>query len=325
MSIKDFLSYTSQNPEKTAILASTLASSLYDPQTLIRLQGELGSGKTTFTQGLARGLGIQGHIASPTFALEQRYDDKLLHMDLYRLDERATHDVLRGSEDFSGLRVVEWPERASWDEEKAIDVTITPLSERARRIEIAFNDIAIPDDARIDQWMQEADVLPNIRAHMELVTDCVQKACDALLQKSIVIRPRALRAAAKLHDLLRFLDFPAGNTEDRPAWNIWRKRFSKNHEIAVTEFLRQEGFYEIGMMIRTHGAPRTNDDVPHTIEQKVLNYCDKRVLHDRLVSLDERFDDFHVRSRTSTPEFLEKWRIQTKKIETELFGDSPPF
>lgn len=84
---------------------------------VVALQGELGAGKTTFVQGLARALGIRRPVTSPTFTLVSEYAGgalRLVHMDLYRL--RDPDDLLAiGFHDYLGrgsLVAVEWPERA---------------------------------------------------------------------------------------------------------------------------------------------------------------------------------------------------------------------
>lgn len=82
------------------------------PQDLILLDGDLGAGKTTFTKGLAKGLGITRPIKSPTFTIIREYQDgriPLYHMDVYRLEEGGGDDL--GLEEYfngDGVNVVEW-------------------------------------------------------------------------------------------------------------------------------------------------------------------------------------------------------------------------
>lgn len=91
--------------------------------TIVGLFGELGAGKTSFTQGLAKALGINEIVTSPTFVLEKIYKiskktgcgfERLVHIDAYRLDEPK--DILKlGWEELASdpknLILIEWPER----------------------------------------------------------------------------------------------------------------------------------------------------------------------------------------------------------------------
>ena len=104
--------------EETWALARRLAPELR-PGDVVCLEGELGAGKTTFVQGLAAALGVDGLVNSPTFCLVQEHRRKdggpaLVHMDLYRL--HGEDDVLSiGWEDYlaeGAILAVEWPERA---------------------------------------------------------------------------------------------------------------------------------------------------------------------------------------------------------------------
>jgi tRNA threonylcarbamoyladenosine biosynthesis protein TsaE len=89
------------------------------PGAILLLGGDLGSGKTTFVQGLAAGLGITGAVASPTFTLINEYLSgrcPLYHLDLYRL-ERAEIMALHLEQYWEGLEVapgivaIEWSEK----------------------------------------------------------------------------------------------------------------------------------------------------------------------------------------------------------------------
>jgi tRNA threonylcarbamoyladenosine biosynthesis protein TsaE len=95
--------------EETRRFASRLAVYL-QPGDFLALEGDLGAGKTTFTQGLARGLGVPGVVNSPTFTLIKEYTGRLplYHMDVYRVGDDV--DSLGLDEYFfgEGVCVVEW-------------------------------------------------------------------------------------------------------------------------------------------------------------------------------------------------------------------------
>jgi len=118
---------------------------------LILLDGQLGTGKTTFTQGLAQGLGIIENINSPTFTLLKEYTGQphpeistcalsnrrpaLYHFDLYRLDN-PDEIVDLGFEDYffsDGVSVIEWAEKAGsfWPEEH-LNIRLKMMSETKR-------------------------------------------------------------------------------------------------------------------------------------------------------------------------------------------------
>ena len=92
----------------------TALGRLLDEGDVVLLQGELGAGKTTFTQGLARGAGSDELVNSPTFILVNEYRGriKLYHADLYRLDDSdAVLALDLPGATLDGALVVEWPER----------------------------------------------------------------------------------------------------------------------------------------------------------------------------------------------------------------------
>ena len=101
---------------QTLALAKTFAAEL-KPGDVVCLEGDLGSGKTTFTQGVAAALGAKRPVTSPTFCLVVEHPTErflLVHMDLYRLHDED--DVLSiGWEDYlsrGAVLFVEWPGRA---------------------------------------------------------------------------------------------------------------------------------------------------------------------------------------------------------------------
>ena len=97
------------SPQKTKALAEMIGRAV-SAGTLITLSGDLGAGKTTFTQGLAKGLDIDKKVTSPTFTIMKEYKGRLplYHIDAYRL-ENITQDL--GFEDYidgDGVCVIEW-------------------------------------------------------------------------------------------------------------------------------------------------------------------------------------------------------------------------
>jgi tRNA threonylcarbamoyladenosine biosynthesis protein TsaE len=98
-------------PGETRELGEAIAALLWPRDTVI-LTGELGAGKTTFAQGVARGLGIEENISSPTFTLVKEYSGilDLAHVDVYRLD-RVQDVVDLGLEELGNgeaVLLVEW-------------------------------------------------------------------------------------------------------------------------------------------------------------------------------------------------------------------------
>ena len=107
----------SSSVDETKNFAKNIAMDLKTPQ-LIALYGNLGSGKTTFVQGLAAGLGIKKRVLSPTFVFVREYqlDNKKMffHVDLYRLDSSrdiatiGLSDILKTK---NAIIAIEWPEK----------------------------------------------------------------------------------------------------------------------------------------------------------------------------------------------------------------------
>lgn len=100
--------------EETQAVAAALASIIQPGDTLL-LNGDLGAGKTTFTQGFARALGMRRPLKSPTFTLVREYQTanfQLNHLDVYRLGEEGGADELGLSEYFNpnSVTIVEWSE-----------------------------------------------------------------------------------------------------------------------------------------------------------------------------------------------------------------------
>ena len=115
MTVPDVLACTTTDPDGTRSIARALATQLRAGDLLV-LDGPLGAGKTTFTQGLGEGLGVRGPVASPTFviarvhpALPDGRGIALVHVDAYRLSGGGDIEDLDLEADMDGaVTVVEW-------------------------------------------------------------------------------------------------------------------------------------------------------------------------------------------------------------------------
>ena len=100
---------TSRSENETIELAQNFEAEKF-PNMIICLNGELGSGKTVFTKGIAQALGINEVITSPTFTIIKEYDGELplYHMDVYRLDGNTDGVNIEEYYNKGGVVVIEW-------------------------------------------------------------------------------------------------------------------------------------------------------------------------------------------------------------------------
>ena len=101
--------YISKNEMDTIELAENIESEKF-PNMIICLDGELGSGKTIFTKGIAKSMGITETITSPTFTIIKEYNGELplYHMDVYRLDGNTDGVGIEEYFEKGGVVVIEW-------------------------------------------------------------------------------------------------------------------------------------------------------------------------------------------------------------------------
>jgi tRNA threonylcarbamoyladenosine biosynthesis protein TsaE len=143
--------------EETRTVGRSIAPLLRAGDVVV-VAGELGAGKTTFTQGLAAGLGVTDSVVSPTFTLAREYEGRLrlVHVDLYRLD-RAQEVLDLGLEDVAddAVLVVEWG-----------DVAVAYLTPEHLEVRLAADVGSGADDERTitltfrgRSWMPRADAV----------------------------------------------------------------------------------------------------------------------------------------------------------------------
>ena len=142
--------FLTNSPEETEAVGQRLAERLH-PGTVIAYEGDLGAGKTAFTRGLAKGLGAQERVTSPTYTIVNEYLSgrlPLFHFDMYRLESADDlWDI--GWEDYlqrGGVCAVEWSENVREAMDGAITVRIEKTGEDSRKITIEGGDSCVIAD-----------------------------------------------------------------------------------------------------------------------------------------------------------------------------------
>lgn len=126
--------------DRTRDVGAALATIL-QPRDTVMLTGDLGAGKTTFVQGIGRGLGVEEQVASPTFTLVKEYGGRLdvAHVDVYRL-ERVQDVVDLGLDELGGpdrVLLIEWGDAIQDllpDDRLLVELTTEPTDDETRRI-----------------------------------------------------------------------------------------------------------------------------------------------------------------------------------------------
>ena len=150
LNVMSITTYTANNLEDLSavatILLETFRQEVGDESLVVALSGDLGAGKTTFVQALARALGVKSTIQSPTFVIMKSYetDDadftKLFHMDAYRIEDMAELRPLHFTELLAtpqSLFCIEWAEKIRPAlPGRVIFITLDILSGDSRRITV---------------------------------------------------------------------------------------------------------------------------------------------------------------------------------------------
>ena len=136
------MKFTSNSVEETRKIAQNFAECLKGGETVL-LNGDLGAGKTTFTQFLLKELGVEDVVSSPTFAILKSYKGKFIfhHFDTYRITTEeaieAGFDEILSETD--SIKIIEWSENISeLLPDSKITINIQAIDENKREIEIIY-------------------------------------------------------------------------------------------------------------------------------------------------------------------------------------------
>ncbi|MCK4986321.1 MAG: HD domain-containing protein [Desulfobacterales bacterium] len=167
----------------------------------------------------------------------------------------------------------------------------------------------IPSKNDCLQLMCAMHMLENIVAHSLQVCRVATCLVEHLLLEGIHLDKQLVQAAALLHDITKTRSF---KTEE-------------NHALTGGQYLTDSGYPEVGDLIRQHVRLDDYSQDKSLAEVEIINYADKRVLHDRIVPLDERMN-YIMEKYGTQPEHKQRIRLlweKTKDLEKQIFSYLP--
>lgn len=167
----------------------------------------------------------------------------------------------------------------------------------------------IPNRDECFALMCQMDMLEHIAAHSLLVSWVALLITDHLIDMNMALNRELIAASSVLHDITKTRSFKTG----------------ENHAESGQQYLEEKGYPEVGDIVGQHVRLNhyTNGTAPS--ESEIVNYADKRVLHDKVVSLDERMT-YILERYGKIPELRERLEwigSKTIELEAKLFHQLP--
>lgn len=330
--------YSTKTPEETIDLGMQLASRLSGGSNIL-LFGDLGSGKTHFTKGIAKGLGISELVKSPTFTYVNKYELKeahphiFYHYDLYRLnmgDEFYSIGLEETLKEQHAINVVEWADRLGGIHPKEfIRVDFRSFIDH-HEIDIKFEDNGIVDDELVDKYWDDWTCPMHVREHQRQVAKVALQIGKALAKKNILIDLNMINTACLLHDMSRVVDFlrldKTQFTEEitDEKWEKWqdlREQFKgMSHADVAAGALLEDGYNKTAELVRLHQSTAIIEEPEKfsILEIAIVYYADKRVKHEEIVNIEERFRDGRERYGDHDDEEQKELHLQVEQATLEL-------
>jgi len=178
-----------------------------------------------------------------------------------------------------------------------------------------------PSEEECYRLLSEYHVPENIVRHSQQVTKIAVFLAEKLKKKGIEIDVGLVRAAGILHDIARplnFKDFSKAyippTEEDLKIWRELKNKYSgMGHTDAGYEIFKGK-YPELALIIRRHNFMAVINDKPDTWEEKIINYSDKRVAHENIVTISERIIEGNKRWFKEHPDKKED-KEETRKIK----------
>lgn len=323
------------------------------PFSNVLLFGEMWVWKTHFIKYLLEAIWVKKNVRSPTYAFSNYYKTKwwnIWHYDLYRLEGKQSlpeiEEHFNSSDDFV---IVEWAEKLKVKPKRRIEVYVSQESSTRdssgdmnchsrengnlspyslRQIEFKFHWVSMSKD-EIDKIFKEYKTPKHVLNHIEKVTSVADKVANNLIKNWVLVDKDLVHSGAMLHDFIRYIDFnwwlqrekiPYKCSDDD--FEFWKKMEKKykgiHHAIVANEILCSKWYPELWSVVMAHKS-RQIFEWFNTIEEKIVYYADKRVVHDEIVSIKHRIEDWKKRYSREWDDWY--WNDMEKKLielESEL-------
>ncbi len=327
------MKFSSSSLEDTKNIAKMFCENIY-PFSNILIYWEMWAWKTSFVSFLLSHIWVKQKVKSPSYSLSHNYKadfSEIWHYDLYRLNN--TKKLYEIDEHFfsEDLVICEWAERLSIKPNNRIEIYIkntNDLSSTQRKFEFKFYWSSLSEE-KIKDLFGKYNTPKHILKHINSVTEIADTVANSLIKKWILIDKDLVHTWAMLHDILRYIDFKWWlirekipydcSDEDFDFWCKISNDFKWiHHACAAWNILDKMWYKEIWNVIKAHRSGQIFKWF-NTIEEKIVYYADKRVLHDKKVSLDERLADAKIRySHEWDSSHWKKLSVALFKLEKEL-------
>ena len=167
----------------------------------------------------------------------------------------------------------------------------------------------VPTKAQCYQMMCEMKMMDHIVVHSMQVCRVATYLTDYLVGQHPHLNTKMIRSAALLHDITKTRSFNTG----------------EDHALSGSRFLADRGYPEVGDLVRQHVVLDEYAATKIPVEAEIINYADKRVLHDEIVDLDRRLDYILARYATKAEQRERIYLLweKTKHLENRMFSDLP--
>ena len=157
--------------------------------------------------------------------------------------------------------------------------------------------------------MKMMKMMSHIVAHSHQVCHVATFLIDQLIPAGILLNRELVRAAALLHDITKTRSFET----------------KENHALTGARFISDRGYPEVGFIVRQHVKLDHYFASKHLSEAEIVNYADKRVLHDKIVSLKKRMNYIATKygKEKESRKYVYNLRDKTVQLENRLFKNLP--